>query len=106
MTTTLATATIPNFDDEGATTRKLCIICSKGSLDMSMMDAREMRGCVPTRYTPPFSGGPFGGWIPGVAPGDSRLAHPPHLPGLTFLNPKLQPWAEPASADPPIRAIA
>jgi peroxiredoxin family protein len=35
MTTTLATAPIPNFDDEGATTRKLCIICSKGSLDMA-----------------------------------------------------------------------
>jgi peroxiredoxin family protein len=35
MTTTLATAPIPNFDDEAAATRKLCIICSKGSLDMA-----------------------------------------------------------------------
>ena len=35
MTTTLTTAPVPVFDDEAATARKLCIICSKGSLDMA-----------------------------------------------------------------------
>lgn len=36
MTTTVAQATpIPSFDDAADTDRKLCIICSKGSLDMA-----------------------------------------------------------------------
>lgn len=35
MTTTLETAPIPSFEDEGEGERKLCIICSKGSLDMA-----------------------------------------------------------------------
>jgi peroxiredoxin family protein len=34
MTTTM-TAPVPTFDDEGSGERKLCIICSKGSLDMA-----------------------------------------------------------------------
>jgi peroxiredoxin family protein len=34
-TTERAPAPIPNFDDDAATGRKLCIICSKGSLDMA-----------------------------------------------------------------------
>jgi peroxiredoxin family protein len=33
--TTTATAPIPSFDDEASAGRKLCIICSKGSLDMA-----------------------------------------------------------------------
>lgn len=33
--TTLETAPIPVFDDEETEERKLCIICSKGSLDMA-----------------------------------------------------------------------
>jgi peroxiredoxin family protein len=35
MTTTHAPAPIPQFDDVDETSRKLCIICSKGSLDMA-----------------------------------------------------------------------
>jgi peroxiredoxin family protein len=35
MNTTVETAPIPVFEDETATTRKLCIVCSKGSLDMA-----------------------------------------------------------------------
>lgn len=35
MTTTLETAPIPSFEDETEGERKLCIICSKGSLDMA-----------------------------------------------------------------------
>jgi peroxiredoxin family protein len=35
MTTTYAPAPVPTFEDAGAKGRKLCIICSKGSLDMA-----------------------------------------------------------------------
>lgn len=35
MTLTAEAAPIPAFDDEVEVTRKLCIICSKGSLDMA-----------------------------------------------------------------------
>ena len=35
MTTALAEAPVPVFEDEASTTRKVCIICSKGSLDMA-----------------------------------------------------------------------
>lgn len=35
MTTALETAPVPSFEDEEAEGRKLCIICSKGSLDMA-----------------------------------------------------------------------
>lgn len=35
MPSTLETAPVPAFDEEGAEGRKLCIICSKGSLDMA-----------------------------------------------------------------------
>lgn len=35
MTTALETAPVPVFDDEAGRGRKLCIICSKGSLDMA-----------------------------------------------------------------------
>lgn len=35
MTTVTSPAPIPSFDDDDAGGRKLCIICSKGSLDMA-----------------------------------------------------------------------
>ncbi len=35
MTVMVESAPIPTFDDEVTTARKLCIICSKGSLDMA-----------------------------------------------------------------------
>jgi peroxiredoxin family protein len=35
MTTQTAPATVPNFDEDTATGRKLAIICSKGNLDMA-----------------------------------------------------------------------
>jgi peroxiredoxin family protein len=35
MTTQATPAIVPNFDDDGATGRKLAIICSKGTLDMA-----------------------------------------------------------------------
>lgn len=35
MTTTLETLPVPDFDSEPGGGRKLCIICSKGSLDMA-----------------------------------------------------------------------
>jgi len=35
VTTYLQETPVPAFDDEGASPRKLCIICSKGSLDMA-----------------------------------------------------------------------
>jgi peroxiredoxin family protein len=35
MTTTYAPAPVPTFEDAGTEGRKLCIICSKGSLDMA-----------------------------------------------------------------------
>src|SRR5688572_32046696 len=35
MTTDVAPAIVPRFDDEISTGRKLAIICSKGSLDMA-----------------------------------------------------------------------
>jgi peroxiredoxin family protein len=35
MTTTLEPAPVPAFEDDKETDRKLCIICSKGSLDMA-----------------------------------------------------------------------
>jgi peroxiredoxin family protein len=35
MDAMVESAPIPSFDDEVATARKLCIICSKGSLDMA-----------------------------------------------------------------------
>jgi len=35
MTLTVESAPVPVFDDDVATGRKLCIVCSKGSLDMA-----------------------------------------------------------------------
>jgi peroxiredoxin family protein len=35
MTTQAAPAIVPNFDDDATTSRKLAIICSKGTLDMA-----------------------------------------------------------------------